>query len=397
VITMRRPLHRWYLLLTVAAAVSCAHTSAYKEFAAAACPVSFHYPGGWHQQIRSHDDRGDADRDAVCSLVLDPPDWQSLRKGSPYVVEDHAISIEVTRQTFAEAAEGAGLSRTADGRWQIEVGRLTHPLAEPITTPYASGVRGSVAYRTTRKNGSGVYGTAESSIIVLSNGTYSAVITAEPLVDSAALESVVQSLKFVSMVDSSPSATLHIHARDTKGNAVPGVGVSCSGADPAERYTDAQGLAVFPNVKPGIHRLKAELAGLLGVDVLSCVPPEGSAVTVILNDGPGPCDMTITWSGEQPPPLAWMGRVVTIDLRPIKDVTVEGIWPGGRRSVRSASDGRFWLEVPRGSGDVVFRLSKKGYETRTTELSRCGAEMTLQMSRTGAQSCRTPADAHDVP
>src|SRR5215212_1913057 len=97
------------------------------------------------------------------------------------------------------------------------------------------------------------------------------------------------------------AATLRIRARHAEGLALPGVSVTCAGADPAERYTNADGEVVFQGVAPGLHRLKAELPGLIGVEAWTCVPPQGAAVALILNAGGHPCCITVTWTGEPPP------------------------------------------------------------------------------------------------
>jgi len=39
------------------------------------------------------------------------------------------------------------------------------------------------------------------------------------------------------------------------------------------------------------------------------------------------------------------------------------------------------------AGMTAFQLSKEGYETRTTRLSGCWPEMTLQLSKNGEQAC----------
>lgn len=184
------------------------------------------------------------------------------------------------------------------------------------------------------------------------------------------------------------AATLRVRVTEPQGSSLPGVAVTLDGNDAAPHLANVDGVAVFDAVEPGIHRVKAEIDGLTGVETNVRVMPEGSAVTLVLTFDGGTCCMV--WTAEPPAWSEWKGKVVDDELRPLEGVEVECAWPDGRALARSEASGAFRCRVPGKITAIRLQLSKAGYETRRTSVA-CWRNLTLQLSSVPTAPPRTAA------
>jgi len=119
-----------------------------------ACGISFRAPRGWI--VETYRDSNEI----PCAIGMKPPGWNEDPRD---VITDYAITLDVTRDDFDEAAERAGFEQVktfrseVDGQkepWQplrfrdddwVTYDRFTHPVkALPIASPSWTGLMGTV-------------------------------------------------------------------------------------------------------------------------------------------------------------------------------------------------------------------------------------------------------------
>jgi len=114
-------------------------------FGASGCPVTFEVPVGWKATVLPPNPEMEFPH-SVCSLALQPTNWEKIQEESDLELNDLAIEIQVIQLPFKSAAEAVGLEEQ-DGEWTI-VGRAPMP-ATPFETRHVLLSRDSLSVAAT--------------------------------------------------------------------------------------------------------------------------------------------------------------------------------------------------------------------------------------------------------
>jgi hypothetical protein len=139
------------ILVTVFVAAAAVATGHEDSFHSTGCSIDLTFTHGW--RIRTT--RRSVKSELQCEIVLDPPNWSSVRAASQLSSPQHAITLLVYRRPFPEVAAKARFFLFEDGKWRI-VGR-GNDFPVSISTPCCFGMRGHLTAGQFRKDRAGGY------------------------------------------------------------------------------------------------------------------------------------------------------------------------------------------------------------------------------------------------